>query len=452
NSAVLPNALVLVADDLGFELNCYGNNVINTPNIDDLANKGVIYNNAYTTVSSCSPSRSTILTGLPQHQNGMYGLHNGYHHFNSFDGVKSLPLLLHANGVRTGIIGKKHVAPEAVYPFDFAETEENNSILQIKELTRQFFLDQPKNESFFLYIGFHDPHRCGHTHPQYGEFCEKFGNRDSGMGDIPDWKPDIYDPNYVIVPPFVQDTPASRKDISAQYTTISRLDQGVGLVINELKKAGFLDSTLILFTSDNGIPFPNGRTNLYGSGTAEPFFLSNPIQEHKFGEVNQEYVSLLDITPTVLDWFRISYPEFKLFGREVQLTGKSLLRENTKSNVVFGSQSLHEITMYYPMRSVLQNNLRLIENLNYLMPFSIDQDFYLSLSFQDILNRTQTGTDLPWIKTLKQYYYRPRLELFNLTADPQETNNLAYAPEYTNTVSTLRGLLMQWQNVTWDPW
>ena len=79
---------------------------------------------------------------------------------------------------------------------------------------------------FFLYIGFHDPHRCGHTHPEYGQFCEKFGDGSHGMGVIPDWTPITYDPNDVIVPYFVQDTPAARQDIAAQYTTISRLDQG----------------------------------------------------------------------------------------------------------------------------------------------------------------------------------------------------------------------------------
>ena len=71
---------------------------------------------------------------------------------------------------------------------------------------------------------FHDPHRCGHTHPQYGNFCEKFGDGSPGMGVIEDWTPLYYDPSKVKVPPFVQDTPASRLDISAQYTTISRYE------------------------------------------------------------------------------------------------------------------------------------------------------------------------------------------------------------------------------------
>lgn len=91
-----------------------------------------------------------------------------------------------------------------------------------------------------------------------GQFCEKFGNGEAGMGIIEDWKPILYEPSDVVVPYFIQDTIAARKDLAAQYTTISRLDQGVGLILNELKEAGFEDSTLIVYSSDNGIPFQLG--------------------------------------------------------------------------------------------------------------------------------------------------------------------------------------------------
>lgn len=128
----------------------------------------------------------------------------------------------------SGIIGKKHVGPGSVYPFDFAYTEENNSVLQvgrnitrIKLLVRKFFhthkeeaaerrrvrgqgtSGDPKVEEeerpFFLYVAFHDTHRCGHSQPQYGAFCEKFGNGEMGMGRIPDWTPVYYTPEQVKV-------------------------------------------------------------------------------------------------------------------------------------------------------------------------------------------------------------------------------------------------------------
>lgn len=101
------NAILMLADDGGFEMGSYRNKICQTPNLDKLSKEGLIFNNAYTSVSSCSPSRSSILTGLPSHQNGMYGLHNGVHHFQSFNNIKSLPNMLRKRNVRTGIIGKK---------------------------------------------------------------------------------------------------------------------------------------------------------------------------------------------------------------------------------------------------------------------------------------------------------------------------------------------------------
>ena len=87
------------------------------------------------------------------------------------------------------------------------------------------------------------------------------------MGVIPDWKPLHYSPEEVIVPYFIPDTPAARTEIANQYTGISRMDQGIGLILDELRQAGFEENTLVIFSSDNGIPFPGAKTNLYNPGT-----------------------------------------------------------------------------------------------------------------------------------------------------------------------------------------
>ncbi|XP_067028225.1 N-sulphoglucosamine sulphohydrolase-like isoform X1 [Acropora muricata] len=459
------NVLVIIGDDAGFETQVYNNTICRTPNLNTLAKRSVIFNNAFASVSSCSPSRSTILTGLPQHQNGMYGLHHDVHHFNSFDDVRSLPLLLQRANVRTGIIGKKHVGPELVYPFEFSYTEEHHSLLQvgrnityIRELTRKFLQGSERDSRpFFLYIGFHDPHRCGHTHPEYGSFCEKFGNGEPGMGLIPDWKPVLYSPDEVIVPYFVQDTPAARQDIAAQYTTISRLDQGIGLILDEFRQAGFEQNTLIIYSSDNGIPFPTGRTNLLEPGMSEPYLVSSPYAPERWGEVSDAMVSLLDIVPTVLDWYDISYPSYTVLGNDVKLTGKSvlpLLNKETSAgwDTIFASHNLHEVTMYYPMRVVRNKAFKLIHNLNYKMPFPIDQDFFVSPTYQDLLNRTQEGKPTKWFRTLDQYYYRDQWELYDLKTDPKELKNLFGKPDYQSVVKELQGKLQVWQNITYDPW
>lgn len=505
------NVVLILADDAGLETQVYNNTVCLTPNLNALAQRSVVFRSAFASASSCSPSRSVLLSGLPQHQNGMYGLSQDEHNFHSFEGVQSLPAILRRSGVRTGIIGKKNVAPDSVYSFDFEATEETHSVNQvgrnitlIKQLVRQFLAagargsvgDGGSGEQngtataapFFLYVAFHDPHRCTHTDPQYGSFCERFGDGSSpSMGLIPDWKPYRYDPADVVVPYYVPDTPAARADIAAQYTTISRLDQGIGLIMNELAAAGHADDTLVIYSSDNGPPFPVGRTNLYDPGIVEPLLVSSPQHRSGWGSETDALASHADIVPTVLDWFGVAYPKYNIFGKgpPVTLTGRSLLpllgadpsnaadmaslslsvaqqlMENVAesgsgwlqpSEVVYASQSLHEVTMYYPMRALRTHRFKLIQNINYRMPFPIDQDFDVSPTFQDMLLRTRESLPLNWYKNLTTYYYRDSWELFDLANDPKETNNLATSTEYKPVADTLRSLLNRWQNVTNDPW
>ena len=461
------NVLVILADDGGFEMAAYGNDRCKTPHLDELAGRSVVFKQAFTSVSSCSPSRSALLSGLPQHENGMYGLYHSYHHFHSFDALQSLPLLLNKTGrFRTGIIGKKHVGPDYLYPFDFSQTEENWSVNKIGRnitLIRDFareFISKAKDarKPFFLYVAFHDPHRCGHGAPQYGVFCEKFGDGTPGMGLIPDWTPVEYSPDDVIVPYFVQDTPAARTDLAAQYRTISRMDQGIGLLLQLLKEFDVEQNTLVVYTSDNGIPFPNGRTNLYDSGMGEPMMVSNPLSTARWGQESEALVSLTDIVPTLLDWFDLPRPNYTIFGpNPAVLQGRSLLPVLEKEPVsgwdtVYASHNLHEVTMYYPMRAIRNRNFKLIHNIAYKMPFMIDQDFYISPTFQDILNRTREGKDTRWFKTLQEYYYRSEWELYNLTADPQEQSNVAAVPAYAPVLSALQGQLREWQRATNDPW
>lgn len=433
--------VISIADDGGFEMGVYRNKIVQTPNLDRLARKSLIFNNAFTSVSSCSPSRSAILTGVPSHQNGMYGLHQGVHHFNGFDYINSLPSILRQNGISSGIIGKKHVGPSDVFKFDYERTEEHYSvnqvgrnITQIKLFVREF-LQAYKAHPFFLMVAFHDPHRCGRITPQYGSFCERWGSGEQGMGLIPDWHPIYYVWDEIDLPYYIQDTEEARRDVAAQYTTISRLDQGVGLVLKELESAGLADNTLVMYTSDNGPPFGSGRTNLYDPGTREPFFLHSPTNTKRQNQVTYSMTSLNDITPTVLDWFNVTYPNQrksnKRFKRNLILTGKSLLplldNEPNEDNTtaVFMSQTFHEVTMSYPMRAIRTKRYKLIHNINYNAPFPIDQDFYMSPTFQDILNRTIEKQNLPWYKNLREYYYRPEWELYDLRADPEELRNLA---------------------------
>lgn len=385
--------------------------------------------------------------------------------------------MLHASGIRTGLIGKKHIGPADTFRFDYERTEEHypinqvgRNITNIKLLVREFLGAHSRRQSaepFFLMVAFHDPHRCGHVTPQFGAFCERWGSGEQGMGSIADWHPIYYQWDEIDVPYNVPDTEAARRDLAAQYQTISRLDQGVGVVLAELAAAGLDDSTLVVYTSDNGPPFPAARTNLYDSGVREPLLVAAPPgpAQTRRNQVTYAMTSLLDIVPTVLDWFNGTATATMATAMATNgvpttglMTGHSLLPlllaepPVDPEAAVYGSQSFHEVTMVYAMRSVRTNRHKLIHNLNYQLPFPIDQDFFVSPTFQDILNRTRTGQPLPWYTTLKEYYGRPEWELFDLKMDPTERRNLAGKSALKEVQAKLTARLAKWQRATADPW
>ena len=391
----------------------------------------------------------------------MYGLHHAEHHYQSFDEVRSLPWILNETGgdYWYGIIGKKHFGPDKVYPFPFSYTELDGydlnqvgrNITNMNNLVRKFLTEaKSKAKPFFLYVAFFDVHRgCGTT------FCEHFGDGTINGEVIPDWIPIDYMPEDVEVPPYLPDTPATRKDIAAQYRAVSRMDQGVGLFLKSLQEFGYEDNTLVILTADNGIPFPNAKTNLYESGSGEPMIVSNPMAPERWGQETEALASSTDIVPTILDWFGLKYPKYKIFGPTVELQGKSLLpvlhaEPTTGYDMVFSSHSLHEVTMYYPMRVVRDKNHRLVRNINFKMPYPIASDIFFSPTYQDMLKTT--GNSTAWFKTLNQYYYRDEYELFDLDKDPMEKNNVINDPSYQDVAQSLKEKLHKWQTVTEDPW
>ena len=270
---------------------------------------------------------------------------------------------------------------------------------------------------------------------------------------IPDWTPVEYKPEEVEVPPYLPDTLATRMDIAAQYRAVSRMDQGVGLFLKSLQDFGYDNNTLVILTADNGIPFPNAKTNLYEPGMKEPMIISNPMAPERWGQETEALASTTDIVPTILDWFGLNYPA----GPRITLQGNSLLpvlsaEPTTGYNTVFASHNLHEITMYYPMRVVRNKSHRLIHNLNFKMPYPMASDLFASLTFQDILNHTSQNISTKWFKTLDQYYYRDEYELYDLDKDPLESKNVIDDPAYQDIAKELKDKLRQWLVNTSDPW
>src|SRR4030095_2785412 len=156
------NVLLVIADDQGLDLGAYGNPVLSTPNLDRLAAGGTLFTAAFATVSSCSPSRSVIYTGLYSHSNGMYGLAHDVHNQHLLPSVRTLPQTLGAAGYRTGLVGKKHILPASALAFDeelAPERPGNRDVAFMADEARRFIVKSAE-QPFLLIVGYSDPHRA----------------------------------------------------------------------------------------------------------------------------------------------------------------------------------------------------------------------------------------------------------------------------------------------------
>lgn len=162
------NVLLVVADDLGKCLGCYGEPAVFTPNIDALAKEGVVFDRAFASTASCSGSHSVIYTGLHSHENGQYGLQHSTHHFITSDNVETAPKLLRDHSYLTGIIGEIHVGPLSIYPWDVVKESSTRDVAWVADQVSSFLDDaEDDGRPFFLTVGYMDPHR-DHTRGGFG--------------------------------------------------------------------------------------------------------------------------------------------------------------------------------------------------------------------------------------------------------------------------------------------
>ena len=438
------NIVLIVSDDHGLEtLGCYGNPVIKTPNLDGLAAEGVRFTNAFCTTASCSASRSGILSGMYNHANGQYGHQHSYHHFISFDNVKSLPVRLTESGYRTGRIGKYHVAPEDVYKFDVALSGNSRSPVQMAENCRDF-VGADDGQPFFLYFCMSDPHRGGGVAEELPGKPDRFGNR--AKGSYPGIKEVRYDPKDVIVPAFLPDSPECRAELAQYYQSVSRVDQGVGRLLSVLKEAGKYDNTVIIYISDNGVAFPGAKTTLYEPGMKLPCIVRSPDLRNK-GIACDALINYADLAPTIMDLAGAASGNNTFQGRSF----KSVLeQEHPKGwDVTYASHTFHEITMYYPMRVVRERRYKLIWNIAHGLDYPFASDLWEASTWQATLRR---GEKYYGKRTVEAYLHRPKFELYDLKNDPDEVRNLAENPRHEKVLAELKARLKAFQKRTKDPW
>ncbi len=438
-----PNIILVVSDDHGSDaLGCYGNPAIQTPNLDNFGAEGIRFNNAYCTSASCTASRSVILTGRYGHATGSYGHAHLYHHFSTYDNVVSLPVMLEKAGYMTARIGKYHVAPEKVYFFKkVIDANDRNPVemaVKCKEVLNS-------KEPFFLYFCTGDPHRwdVAGVKTQAWDKPNSFGNKKEG---IPGGKTIDYNPKDVIVPDFLPDTKECREELAQYYQSVSRVDQGFGKLMDLLRESGKQDNTIVIYISDNGVAFPGAKTTAYEPGLKLPCLIKNPFINSR-GIINNAKISWVDLTPTILDMAGIDFDKNQFHGRSF----KNILGiENPDGwNMIFASHTFHEVTMYYPMRVCIDKNFKLIWNIAWRLDYPFASDLWASSTWQDIYRNKR---EYYGKRKVNDYLFRPEFELYDLDADPSETDNLADNAEYCNVLDKMKTKIREFQKNTSDPW
>ena len=411
-----PNILIFIPHDLGDHLGCYGKHTVQSPELDLFAAEGVRLTNCFTTAAECCASRGGLFTGLYSHQHGQMGLtHFGWEFFAE---TKHLAAHLADGGYQTHLFGIQHVTRGDPSRLGF----ENHHALNapdcetICESLKGFLKssDADSDQPWFAQVGFRQVHR-GSRWPEAVDFSS----------------------DDIEVPAYLPDNETSRGEFARYHQCIRNLDSQIGQVLETLQASGNAENTLVVFTTDHGIPFPHAKSTFYDPGIRVTCLIQWPGQFEGRRE-HQELISNIDIFPTVLEAAGVAVPE-ACEGRSFLplLNGEPYERRNE----VFGA--LYYDVAYDPMHYVRTDRYKFIrsfactaEDAEGADPSSLPKDdtgLWIRLDDLDVQNSDT------WKTIAGPNTERPAEELYDLEADPLEQKNLVHHPGHAEILRTLRG-------------
>jgi arylsulfatase A-like enzyme len=400
-----PNIVVLVADDLSWrDTGVYGNRFIRTPNLDRLAQSGLVVRFAFGTSPQCSPSRISMLTGKYAHATRTEDLHTPLP-----DGARILPSYLKDQGYFTGSMLKTHYGPNGERQFDWYSSKTAEAL--------PAFLDSAGTRPFFLWVGFHE-----HRPFQKGAISRPHPR------------------DRVAVTPYLADTPETRADLALYYDANARMDSEIGRMLAELDRRKLRRNTIVMFLSDDGAPFAREKGTLYEAGTRTPLIISWPAVIRPGTVYDGGLVSLVDLTPTLIELAGGDPPE------DLQGASFRALLSSPQSfhgrTYVFSERNWHDCDEH--QRAVRNRRFKLIRTDAYTeLPLCITADVAASPSFRSLRARAEAGR----LTAAQQRLFespRARLELYDLERDPWELHNVAADPRYGREVRELARVLQDW--------
>jgi N-sulfoglucosamine sulfohydrolase len=400
-----PNILYIHSHDTGRYVQPYGH-AVPTPNIQRLAEQGILFRKAFCVAPTCSPSRAGLLTGQYAHSAGMLGLaHRG---FSLNDYNQHIIHTLRKAGYYSALIGEEHISKDPnASGYDLVTRVEGHQADLIALATVEL-LTHSLPQPFFLSVGFIENHR---------EFL-----RPSLQEDM----------KYSLPPAPLPDTPEVRHDMGSFKASAWALDHGIGTVLEALDAHGLSANTLVICTTDHGMAFPRMKGNLTDHGTGVMLIMRGP-GGFTGGKVSEALVSHIDLFPTICDLLNIDQPPW--------LQGKSimpLIRGEYEEihDALFSEETFH--AAYEPQRAIRTRRWKYIRRYDH-HPGPI-------LSNCDDSPSKQVLIDNGW-----QQQLRPLEQLYDLIFDPNEACNLAYDRSVWIILEELRERLDDWMRVTDDP-
>ncbi|MBA3438415.1 MAG: sulfatase [Pyrinomonadaceae bacterium] len=446
-----PNILFIIADDWSYpHAGIYGDKIVKTPNFDRVAREGALFTNSYCVSPSCTPSRAAVLTGQTVHR-----LEEGAN-LHGFLPKKFAvyPDLLEAAGYYVGYTrkgwgpgvlggtGRVQNSQVTTQTIPSAKLEENGRMRNPAGPTfksfEEFFRGKPADKPFCFWFGSQDPHR---------PYVRGTGLQ-SGMR--------LED---VQVPAFLPDTPEVRGDILDYYFEVQRFDREVGELLQLLEAAGQLDNTVIMITSDNGMPFPRAKANIRDSGSRMPLAIRWTAQV-KGGQIISDFVSHADFAPTFLEAAGLK-PLKEMTGRS--LVGLLKGRKDAGRDHVFLERERHANVrrgdLSYPVRAIRTTDFLYVRNLRPDRWPAGDPEMYKAVgAFGDVdaSPTKQLILDKRTDKEIANFFRlafekRPAEELFDLRTDPAQLVNVVGEPRYADARRLLRTSLDKWMRETADP-
>jgi arylsulfatase A-like enzyme len=400
-----PNIIYIHSHDTGRYLQPYGH-AVPAPNIQKLADGGILFRQAFNAAPTCSPSRASLLTGQCPHANGMLGLaHRG---FSMTDYKRHIAHTLRAAGYYTELIGLQHIASDPhIIGYDKVQVIRGNHVEQVGPAAAAFLKNAPR-QPFFIDVGFQETHR---------EF-RKPGPRE--------------DPRCCLPPAPLPDTPETRYDIAAFKATARALDDGVGIVLDALESNGLASNTLVISTTDHGIAFPDMKCNLFDHGMGVSLIMRGP-GGFSDGRVADAMVSHIDLFPTICELLDIERPSW--------LEGKSmmpLIRGSAKeiNEEIFAEVNYH--AAYEPKRAVRTKRWKYIRH-------------YDGRQHPNLPNCDDGPSKSLWLANGWRDRKVDDEQLYDLMFDPNEIHNCAADPANAKIVAEMRGRLDRWMRKTGDP-